>query len=216
MYDPQLAEYSVAVHAVSNFVGAKNCPDAFELSSILASIALNLTKEHFDQLRVPKSFEMWGERNSAFKANMDRGYAFLVLASTAPRVPIGNIDEWITETLASAGLPEMEKIEADASRAIKELSQYLVDGPLSDIRDRQLNLGVKMFREFGPIFRFENTFANFDKWAAIGPPIVLGQDLSIAANGEVHDWYDSPISSQIDTLLATYDQCTEFVEACGI
>jgi hypothetical protein len=85
-----------------------------------------------------------------------------------------------------------------------------------NIRDKQRNLGVKISREFGPIFRFENTFANFERWAAIGPPIVLGQDLSIVANGEVRDWDESPISSQINTLLATYDQCTEFAEACGI
>jgi hypothetical protein len=216
MYDPKLAEYSVAVHAVSNFVGPNNCPDAFELSSILAGIALNLTKEHFTRLRVPDSFLIWGERNNAFIANMDRGYAFLVLAKAAPRVPIQNIDEWIEQTLTEAGLPTLKTIKADAMCAIEALAEDLVDGPLSGIRDQHRNSGLKIFAEHGPIFRFEDIFKNLTNWTIPIPPIILGQDFSIAADGEIQEMDVSPISRHIETLSTAFDECVEFADACGI
>jgi hypothetical protein len=216
IYDPELAEYSVAVHAVSNFVGPKNCPDAFELSSILASIALNLTESHFKRLVVPNSFRAWGERNKAFVANMDRGYAFLVLAKAAPRAPVQNIDDWVQQTLTSAGLPLLDVIKNDAIRAIEALSKDLVDGPLSSILDRHRGSGLNILAEHGPIFRFEDIFRKLVARTIPVPPIVLGQDFSIAADGEILDWDVSPIGQRIKTILSAYDQCTEFADACSI
>jgi len=216
MYDTELAEYSVAVHAVSNFVGPNNCPEAFELSSILASIALNLTSEHFNRLHVPDSFGVWGERNKGFLANLDRGYAFLVLAKAAPRSPIYSIDEWIEQTLTSAGLPDLKTIKTDAARTIEALAKDLVEGPLSAIRDRHRDAGLRIFAEHGPVFRFEDVFKKLGDRSIPVPPIVLGQDLSIATDGEIRDWDASPISGHIRSILTAYSQCSEFADACGI
>ena len=215
MYDTELAEYSVAAHAVSNFVGPKNCPETLQLSSVLASIALNLTPEHFQRLRVPDSFRVWGKRNDSFLANMDRGYAFLALAKAAPRVPIHGLDEWIEQTLASAGLPNLHTIKADAMRSIEILGEEFVEGPLSAIRDRHRDAGLKIFAEYGPVFKFEDVFQKLGDGSIPIPPIVLGQDWFIAADGDIREWDKSPVSGHIDSLLTAYNRCSEFAEACG-
>src|ERR1039458_19540 len=183
-YDPNLAEYSVAVHAVSNFVGPKDCPGAFQLSSILASIALNLTKDHFTTMRVPESFHTWGQRNDAFIRNGDRGYAFLVLAKSAPRVPIDNVDEWVERTLENSGLPPLKIIKKDAGREIDNLTVNVLDGPFSKLRDENLSVGRKIFEQFGPVFKFESVLKALTKSTLSLPPIILGKELEIVAGGE--------------------------------
>jgi hypothetical protein len=216
MYDPELAEYSVAVHAVSNFVGPSDCESAFDLSAVLASIALNLTESHFRQLRVPDSVRNWGGRNDAFLANMDRGYAFLILAKVAPRVPIRNVDEWVEQTLDAAGLPNLETIKADAIAAAEALSEDLVDGPLVALRERHRLAGIKLLTENGPVFKFTDIFRRLTEGSIPAPPIVLGKDLTISADGEILDWDASPVSAQMKALLGAYSQCDEFADACGV
>jgi hypothetical protein len=147
---------------------------------------------------------------------MDRGYAFLALAKAAPRVPVDNMDEWVEQTLASAGLPSLKTIKTDATHAIEALSKDLVDGPLSEIRDKHRNSGLKIFAEYGPIFRFEDVLKSLTDGAIPIPPIILGQDFSIVSDGEIREWDTSPISKHIQTLLTVFNECTEFADACGI
>src|ERR1017187_7262413 len=216
MYDPELAEYSVAVHAVSNFVGPRDCESAFDLAAILAGIALNLTENHFGQLRIPESVHRWGDRNDAFLANLDRGYAFLILAAVAPRVPFRNVDEWVEQTLEAAGLPNLERIKADAIAAAEALSDDLVDGPFSHLREKHRLAGMQFLSENGPIFKFTDFVRRLTDGSISAPPIVLGKDLAIAADGEILDWDASPVSAQMQSLLSAFNQCDEFTDACGI
>jgi|SRR5271166_2523550 len=120
--------------------------------------------------------------------------------------PIDNVDEWVERTLASAGLPKLGTVKADAMRAIELLSDDLLDGPLSAVRDKHRDSGVAVFAEQVPILRFETMFRKLAEQTMSVPPIVLGEDFSIAADGHVRDWGASPISKHIDAVLKTHSE----------
>lgn len=214
-YDPHWAEYSVAAHAISNFVRPTTIPESYELASALAGVALNMVPSHFGVLRVPDSFGSWGKRNEAFLANADRGYAFLTLAKHAPQVPIHDVRDWVEETLARAGLPTLAALKRDAALEMQNLTENLLDGPLDKFRDAQLAAGRSLFHELGPLFQFKPVFERLARFDLPLPPIVLGQDLSIVANGTISEWDQSPVSKHIDFVLQLFNRCTEFAEACG-
>jgi hypothetical protein len=215
-YDPGLVEYSVAVHGISNLVKAKSIPEAYELSSALASVALNLTPDHFSKLQIPSGFERWGARNEAFLRNADRGYAFLALAHHAPKAPVAEVRGWLSETLDAAGLPPLDQIKKDAQEAMGRLRCDLVDGPFAEIRDRQLEVGSTLFEDHGPVFRFKEVFDRLSRLDFPLPPIFLGGDLTIVGDGAVEDWSVSPIYAQMDRMYSAYSECDEFLDACGV
>jgi hypothetical protein len=214
-YDPQWAEYSVAAHAIANFVRANNVPEAYELASILASISLNLAPQHFATLKVPDSFRPWGGRNDAFIKNLDRGFAFLVLAKHAPRVPVRDMDEWVEQTLHASGLPPVRTIKRDARTEMDKLTTDIVGGPFGKVFKVQLTEGRKLFDELGPTFRFKPVLERLKPFDIPLPPVVLGQDGTIVWNGTITKWNDSPIGPQIDEVMKVFRKCEEFAEACG-
>lgn len=72
-----------------------------------------------------------------------------------------------------------------------------------------------MFDELGPLLRFRPVFERLSRFDLPLPPLVLGQDLTIAANGTVVEWDQSPTGAYIDQVLHAFDECSEFAEACG-
>jgi hypothetical protein len=216
VYDPELVEYSVAVHGISNLVKTKSISESYELSSALASVVLNLTPEHFSKLRIPTAFEKWGARNEAFLKNADRGYAFLALAHHAPKAPVADVDNWLARTLDAAALPQLEQIKKDAREAMGQLRGDLLDGPFAAICNRHLDVGSALFEDHGPVFRFKEVFERLGCLDFPLPPILLGGDLTVAGNGVLEDWSVSPIYAQMDQMYSAYTACDEFLDACGV
>jgi hypothetical protein len=206
----------VAVHAVSNVVKAKSIPESYELSSALASLCLNLTPEHIMQLKVPAAFEHWGSKNSAFLHNADRGFAFLALVHLAPKAPVSDVRGWLEEIVKNAGLPSLDEIKSDAARAMQGLRANHLSGRFDKFRDRQLEMGLMLFEELGPILPYKQVFERLSKGDLPLPPIVLGQDLTLAWNGLIEEWTSSEIYSQMDAMDHTYSQFDEFLNACGV
>jgi hypothetical protein len=48
------------------------------------------------------------------------------------------------------------------------------------------------------------------------PPILLGQDLTLAWNALIEEWTSSEIYSQLDAMDRTYSQFDDFLNACGV
>jgi hypothetical protein len=216
VYEPHLVEYAVAVHAVANVVKAKSIPESYELSSALASLCLNLTAEHILQLKTPAAFEHWGGKNSAFLQNADRGYVFLALVHLAPKAPVNDVRGWLEETVKNAGLPSLAEIKSDVVCAMRGLRANHFPGRFDEFRDRQLETGLMLFEELGPILPYKQVFERLSKGDLPLPPILLGQDLTMAWNGSIEEWASSEIYSQMDEMDSTYSQFDEFLNACGI
>lgn len=102
-YDHGLIEYNAAMHMLSVECGSKELFLSARLAAALAYIALNLGKEHFDNLRVPESFAHFGKRNRAFKRNHDRGFAFACLVFNGGKFN-GNEAEYIEGCVAASNL----------------------------------------------------------------------------------------------------------------
>jgi hypothetical protein len=79
----------------------------------------------------------------------------------------------------------------------------------------QMAAGRKLFDDLGPVFHSEPVFERARRFDIPLPPVVLGQDGTIVANGTISDWDQSTVGSHIDKVLKVLRECTEFVEACG-
>lgn len=139
LYEPDLALYSAAVQLVAKSAGSTNAYEAYELSAALSLLCLNLPDEAFDRLVVPGDIAgPLGEREAGFRRRRDPGFAFLILAKSAPRFEKGgSVEEWLRETASRSGLPPLEDIREQARLELEELSDAVIEGP---VRERALTL----------------------------------------------------------------------------
>jgi len=127
LYDPELTDYTAAVHLLSTRIKITEMVVAYRLAASLATACLNLTQKHFSQLRHPEKFKHFGlDRIEAFKAAGDRGFAFACIAFSAPQYFVAE-DEgiWLNSALSSAGLPDVETIQSDAMQHMNQVSRQV-------------------------------------------------------------------------------------------
>ncbi|MEH2271864.1 MAG: hypothetical protein V7K68_26130 [Nostoc sp.] len=111
LYNPELVIYSVATHCLANSTGIDEVFQAYEFSSALATLCLNLPKELFYSLSVPDEFNILGDRVQALQELADPGFAFFTIAKQAPKCRNKtSVEQWLQESLKNAGLPNLETI----------------------------------------------------------------------------------------------------------
>lgn len=127
MYNPEFGVYSAAAHLAANKLRISNPAEAYCRSSALASVALNIPTARFDAMVIPGLFETWGKKNYAALRQRNRGYAYLVLVHhSLPVREVQNIDEWLEETLRSAGLPDLCVLRTEALTEMKDIGSNLM------------------------------------------------------------------------------------------
>jgi hypothetical protein len=211
LYDPTVAEYSVAAHLVANRFKLSDPLTAFKFASYLSSVCLNLLDEHFGLLKIPDSFHPWSQRIQAFIKRRDRGFAYAVLAHHAPSPDQMKDMEWINNTLTKSGLPPLPVLQELAIKRMKKVREEAAIGPLRSHRLYLLDLGVKFVEKVG-IIPF---VADFDISAVPLPPVVLS-DMTVAYQGQIEPWDNSPVSQWLDQVTKLESALTEFVDACGV
>ena len=148
--------------------------------------------------------------------NRDRGYAFLVLTAHAPKVPIANTADWVNATLKQAGLPELSELKRNIEDELSRLPVAYLQGMFSEHCEAQINIGLKLFNEYGPCFDCGSILQRLASRNLSLPPIILGQDGAVVAGGNICDFDKSSVSELFDQIASAYGRCTEFVDACGV
>ena len=105
LYNPDYVEYSVAAHFTSTALRITDVTKAFEVSSQVATIALNLPPKLVKALPIPEHLAPWGQRSQELLNINDEGFIFFLLIQNYKSNYTGNFD--INNLLASSGLPEI-------------------------------------------------------------------------------------------------------------
>jgi hypothetical protein len=212
-YQIDLAEYSVAVHAVANILELFDCPTAFHAVSILSALSLNIPDQLFDRINHPPQFSSWGDSRHHFLARRDRGYAFLALVRSAPPFDGRDVVGWIEETLKAAGMPNLGEVKQLARLEMQEIARSLSHGEFYIHAQSQLELGLDFFDKFGPLYEYEKVLPTLAKVPL--PPIVLS-DLTIVGNGSIVGWDESPFGEWLNQMCYLQAEEDESVDACGL
>lgn len=118
-YDHSLLEYNAAAHIVSVQSGSKDLFLSCRLASALAFLALNMSRDDFEKIKVPKSFSDFGNRNRSFKKNMDRGYAFACLVFNGGSYN-GDTSAYVEGCVSSSNLDSVESVLKSASKTLEK------------------------------------------------------------------------------------------------
>jgi hypothetical protein len=148
LYDAQLTEYTAPVHLLSARTQTQDAMVSYHAGAALASVCLNLTENHFLQLRVPSSFAAFDQsRIDAFRSAKNRGFAFACIAFNAPQYSdASGVDEWLKAAISESGLPDVESINQSAYERFETIRRQLeVRWPLDRTRDYLLELGREIF-----------------------------------------------------------------------
>ncbi|MCD2184881.1 hypothetical protein [Rhizobium sp. GN54] len=146
MYNPDLTLYTAPAHLLAHYCRISDVLLAYELSSALAHIVLNLTPESFEALSPPESMSDWAELFAGFKKTRDCGFAFKVIASVTGRWEEGmNKQEWLDTALNRAGLPESQEILRQAILKMEEYSPGNLNTSVNIAENYLLEVGKKIF-----------------------------------------------------------------------
>lgn len=215
LYNPEVAEYSVAAHLVANQLHLSDPLVAFRLASSLSYLCLNLTEELFDNFVIPERFESWGARNVAFISQRDRGFAFLLLAVAAPEFRDGDdLRQWLERAVLAAGLPPLAEIESRSNAFKNQSPAKIVSGRFSSRLHRLIQSG----NELSSLIGFDSSpMKAISAVSHIGYPDIIFADLDALIPGNhvlysdashFHKW----LSNMTDLIWSMSD----FIEACGM
>lgn len=215
LYNPDLAVYSVAAHLLANRLNLSDVLAAYELTSCLASLSLNLPETWFDQLKVPKSFAAWGDRGEALIASRNHGFAFLVLATNAPiRKERESLPSWCDAVLAASGLRSTAELRAEALVEMNNIRTKVLKGSLSPMVENLMAFGRGLFDQFGPTLHLEDVLASFPQ---LSMPVIVLSDITVTSpSGTLPIGAISGIERWIDEANRFHAKFEEFVAACGV
>lgn len=176
LYNPDLTVvYSVAAHCLANNNNIKDIVRAYQLSSALSRFCLNLPFEFFQLIKIPNELDRWGNKNSDFLKSYNVGYLYFLLTKIANEYKDGfTIDDWISETIDKAGLPNIEKINKKTSELMIAKKKELINSPLRKRYEYLLDVGLENYKFNGlykPFSLVEIVNENI-----IIPPVLLGDD----------------------------------------
>lgn len=124
LYNPDLTLYSVAVHTASNLLRISDPIDGYRISSMIATLSLNLPSSVFANLKVPADYtKEWNVRTKNLLNQEDRGFAFLCIAKNYfDKYGSYKEDEFSIDKLLEASdiikIEELEKIVNEESASI--------------------------------------------------------------------------------------------------
>jgi hypothetical protein len=212
LYAPEVAVYSVAVHACANRLSLNDVVTAYDVAGALSSICLNLPSGTFKSIVTPSEFDPWRERVDGLIRRCDRGYAFLALLYNAPRQFGGDVREWIDGALRASGLPVVSDLRPLVLQEMSGLRAEAISGEFDDRLSWLLGLGVRHFEECDMTVKAVD--AMVDPGSRCFPPVVLG-DCSLKQLGPAARWHDATeVESWWETCRLQRSMWTEFTDAC--
>lgn len=215
LYDPKLVIYSVATHCLANSIGIDDGFRAYEFSSALATLCLNLPKELFHNLFVPEEFNIWGSRVQALKELSDPGFAFFTIAKQAPKY--GNeisVEQWLQEALRNVGLPSLETIKNLAIAQMKELKNEVMEGIYTEQIKALLSVGRENFIQRGVWGQSVLSIENLYKNSIMLPPIVLGDGYITSVVPTTLSTSPQAVEQWIDQIINIEGSIEQFIRAC--
>jgi hypothetical protein len=215
LYDPKLAIYSTATHCLANSIQLQDSFIAYEYSSALSTLCLNLPRSLYDHLLLPESFSDWGSRTQALRELADPGFAFFAIASQAPRyedeMPV---EQWLQGAAKSAGLPELATIEALALSHIQQVRNEQIEGSYSDQAESLLSIGRDNFTQRGVWGRGALCMEGMYSPSIRLPPVVLGDGHVTPVNPSNTCINPQSIEKWIDAIVGIESSANKFVRAC--
>lgn len=215
LYDPKLAIYSTATHCLANSIQLEDAFLAYEYSSALSILCLNLPRILFDHLLLPEYFSTWGSRVQALRELADPGFAFFAIASQAPRyedeMPV---EQWLQGAAKSAGLPELATIEALTLSQMEQVRNEQIKGGYSDQAESLLSIGRDNFTRRGVWGRGVLSMEGMYSSSIRLPPVVLG-DGHITPINPSNTYVDpQSIKRWIDAIVDIESSANKFIRAC--
>lgn len=215
LYDPKLVIYSVATHCLANSIKIDEAFRAYEFSSALATLCLNLPKELFHKLLVPEEFNVWGSRVQALKELSDPGFAFFTIAKQAPKFKSEiSVEQWLQESLKNAGLPSIETVENLAMAQMKELKNEVIEGIYAVQIEALLSIGRENFIQRGVWGRSVLSMENLFKTSIMLPPVVLGDGYITPVVPTTISASQQVIEKWIQQIISIEVSIDQFIRAC--
>lgn len=159
IYNQDLALYNVAVHLTSNLLDIKDVPTAFDISSKVATLTLNLPNEMVRGMLVPKEFEIWGDKTNFMLQNNEYGFIFHLLLFNYRQEFQKDQAFSIDQLLECSGLPKYEEIEKEVLNQMGQIAQEAKGYEnLSDLFGMKMDQGRIILQKAGLCFEKENLF----------------------------------------------------------
>ncbi|WP_127550654.1 hypothetical protein [Paenibacillus amylolyticus] len=153
LYDPKMLTYSIAAQLVSSLLGYGDIHTAFMISKSLSSIALNLPKTCYKNIKIPKDSGVPEDRIENLTNSDDPSCMFylMVLNVKEAKEDIlasnGYVD--VEKVLRINGFPEKEILEREIKKEMEFQKSEALDGPNKEVYLYFYNLGVKLFEKIG-------------------------------------------------------------------
>ncbi len=215
LYNSELVIYSVATHCLANSIGIYDIFQAYEYSSALATLCLNIPKYLFRSLIVPEDFVVWGDRIQALKEIADPGFAFFTIAKQAPRYQNGkSVEQWLQKALENAGLPNLETINNIVTTQMKKLEDEIIEGKYANKLRDLLVIGRENFIHRGVWGQNVLSMENLRKTSVTLPPIVLGDGYIAPIVSKTIPTTPQAIEEWIDQIIEIEVSIDQFIRAC--
>ncbi|MFM2311243.1 MAG: hypothetical protein RLZZ04_519 [Cyanobacteriota bacterium] len=219
LYNPDLAVYSVATHCLANTLGVDEVFTAYELSSTLATVCLNLPTKVFHKLKIPADLKnLFGNRVLSMLDICDRGFAFFILAQHSKQHSHDDVSKWLELTVKSAGLPSLSHLQELARREMSRLDQQILPGIFEKELRQILQIGLKNFYSrgiYGNHLKTLESLCSKEKSLNL-PPILLGDDTVFDVN--TTEWRPptnyQDIEDWIFPIMDIEYKLREFQKAC--
>ena len=217
LYNSDLVIYSVATHCLASSIGIDEGFQAYELSSALATLCLNLPKELFQNLSVPEEFNVWGSRVQALQELVDPGFAFFTIAKQAPKYKDNIlVEQWLQEALKNAGLPSLEIIKDLAVAQMQELENEVIEGLYADQLRNLLSIGRENFIQRGVWGQNILSTENLSTTSMKLPPIILGDGYIIPVTYSTIPTSPESMEQWIDRIINIEVSINQFIRACRL
>jgi len=150
VYNQNLAVYNVAVHLTANVLNLTDIANAIEISSIFATIALNMPSELLSEMYIsPDNYTNWKDEIPYLIQNFDYGFIFMNLLYNY-KIKFEGDKVNIQDILESSNLGDYEtffdKVKKESNEIYKELEKQ---NNFRNILLKELSQGQKLLEKLG-------------------------------------------------------------------
>ncbi len=215
LYNPNLVIYSVATHCLANSIKTNDVLQAYEFSSALATLCLNLPKDLYHLLTVPNEFKIWGNRVQALQEIADPGFAFFTIARQAPKFQSEmSVGQWLEESVKNAGLPNLETINDLVAVEMKKLEDEVIQGKYTQKLLSLLATGRQNFECRGVWGENVLSMETLNQDLMYLPPIVLGDQYTVSVASKTIPISPKEMEEWIDQIVNIEVSIGQFIRSC--
>ncbi|WP_130736545.1 hypothetical protein [Flavobacterium sp. J27] len=151
IYNQELVVYNVAVHITANLLEITDIIEAFEISSRVASLVLNLPNEYVIQIPFQETkFSTTTERAKFMLENNEYGFVFYLLLENYSKKYKETKKYNLEDLLSTSKLPGSETIHAKVLNEMNLIyNEAIKHKNLKEIFFSKLEFGTKVFNELG-------------------------------------------------------------------